>query len=291
MEQPELGKKILALRLAKGLTQNELADKCNISLRTIQRIESADVIPRSFTIKVIFSNLDYEFYNSINETDKKEQSNYQSEKRLEQFYKYVLDLFNLKKNTMKKLSFLTILLIVVAFFVKTESNAQSIEGWFKTGSEAKKYEIGFDKSNAKTGKKCAYIESIKEEINGFGTLMQQCNAKNYLGKKIKMTAYIKTQNVEEWSGMWLRVDSKTSKKHLSFDNMYDRSIKGTTDWKKYEIILDVPLESSKLNYGILLHGKGKVWFDQLNIEIIGDIDSKISITDLPDKPTNIDFEE
>ena len=54
MEQPELGKKILALRLAKGLTQNELAEKCNISLRTIQRIESADVTPRSYTTKVIF---------------------------------------------------------------------------------------------------------------------------------------------------------------------------------------------------------------------------------------------
>jgi streptogramin lyase len=73
--------------------------------------------------------------------------------------------------------------------------------------------------------------------------------------------------------------------------MYNRSIKGTNDWKKYEIILDVPLESSKLNYGLLINGTGKVWFDQLNIEIIGDIDSKISNTDLPDKPTNIDFEE
>lgn len=291
MEQPELGKKILALRLAKGLTQNELADKCNISLRTIQRIESADVTPRSFTIKVIFSNLDYEFYNSINETDKKEQSNYQSEKRLELFYKYILDLFNLKKNTMKKLSFLSVLLLLVAFLIKTESNAQSIDGWSKAGSKPKSYEVGFDKNNVKTGKKSAYIESIEEQIEGFGTLMQSCNAKNYLGKKIKMTAYVKSQNVAGWSGLWLRVDSKTSKKPLSFDNMSNRSIKGTTDWKKYEIILDVPLESSKLNYGLLINGTGKVWFDQLNIEIIGDIDSKISTTDLPDKPTNIDFEE
>lgn len=291
MEQPELGKKILALRLAKGLTQNELADKCNISLRTIQRIESADVTPRSFTIKVIFSNLEYEFYNSINETDKKEQSNYQSEKRLEQIYKYVLNLFNLKKNTMKKLSFLTIILIIASFLAKTESNAQSIDGWFKTGTEAKKYEVGFDKNNVKTGKKSAYIESIKDDIDGFGTLMQSCSAKNYLGKKIKLSAYVKSQNVAGWSGLWLRVNSDNAKKPLSFDNMYNRSIKGTNDWKKYEIILDVPLESSKLSYGLLINGTGKVWFDQLNIEIIGDIDSKISTFDLPDKPTNIDFEE
>ncbi|EOG6895302.1 helix-turn-helix domain-containing protein, partial [Flavobacterium psychrophilum] len=51
MKQPELGKKILELRHSKGLTQNELAEKCNLSIRTIQRIELGEVIPRSFTIK------------------------------------------------------------------------------------------------------------------------------------------------------------------------------------------------------------------------------------------------
>jgi len=60
MKQPELGKKIAELRQAKRLTQTELAEMCNLGLRTIQRIESSEVNPRSFTLKVIFSSLDYE---------------------------------------------------------------------------------------------------------------------------------------------------------------------------------------------------------------------------------------
>ncbi len=60
MTQPELGKKIAELRQSKGLTQTELAEMCNLGLRTIQRIESAEVNPRSFTLKVIFASLDYE---------------------------------------------------------------------------------------------------------------------------------------------------------------------------------------------------------------------------------------
>ena len=60
MKQPELGKKIFELRQNKGLTQSELAEKCNLSLRTVQRIESTEVMPRNYTIKLIFSNLDYE---------------------------------------------------------------------------------------------------------------------------------------------------------------------------------------------------------------------------------------
>ncbi|MBP8759699.1 MAG: helix-turn-helix transcriptional regulator, partial [Parabacteroides sp.] len=38
---------------AKGLTQEEVAEKCGITIRTIQRIESGLVEPRVYTIKII----------------------------------------------------------------------------------------------------------------------------------------------------------------------------------------------------------------------------------------------
>jgi transcriptional regulator with XRE-family HTH domain len=59
MKQPELGKKLTELRKAKGLTQEELVEKCNINVRTIQRIEAGEVTPRSFTMKVILAAMDY----------------------------------------------------------------------------------------------------------------------------------------------------------------------------------------------------------------------------------------
>lgn len=59
MKQPELGKKISELRKAKGLTQEELVEKCNLNVRTIQRIEAGEVTPRSYTIKALFDALDY----------------------------------------------------------------------------------------------------------------------------------------------------------------------------------------------------------------------------------------
>ncbi|GAB5526988.1 MAG: hypothetical protein Roseis2KO_48600 [Roseivirga sp.] len=60
MKQPELGKKIAELRKTQRLTQEELVDKCNISIRTIQRIEAGEVTPRDYTIKTILSALDYD---------------------------------------------------------------------------------------------------------------------------------------------------------------------------------------------------------------------------------------
>ena len=289
MNQPELGKKILELRLGKGLTQTELATHCNVSMRTIQRIEAAEVIPRSFTLKMIFANLDYDFYksNEIIETSIRKENQFKT--WLEQFYINYLDISNLKVNLMKKISFFTTMAILVFFLTKTNSNAQSIENWFMAGAKPKSYESGFDKSNYKAGSKSAYLKSKESKIKGFGTLMQQCDAKDYLGKKIKMTAYIKSEDVKNWAGMWMRIDSKYGKV-LGFDNMGKRPIKGTTDWKKYEIILDVSPDSGTLNYGFLLDGTGQIWFDQLNIEVIGNYDGTDVKNAILSKPANLDFE-
>ncbi len=61
MKQPELGQKIQDLRKQKGLTQEELVEKCNINVRTIQRIEAGEVTPRPYTIKTILGALGYDF--------------------------------------------------------------------------------------------------------------------------------------------------------------------------------------------------------------------------------------
>ncbi|MFD0796195.1 helix-turn-helix domain-containing protein [Maribacter chungangensis] len=61
MQQPELGNKIIALRKQKGFTQEELVERCNINVRTLQRIENGEVSPRSYTIKTILSALDHDY--------------------------------------------------------------------------------------------------------------------------------------------------------------------------------------------------------------------------------------
>lgn len=61
MKQPELGQKLIDLRKEKNLTQEELVDACNVSVRTIQRIESGEVTPRTSTIKILLAALGEDF--------------------------------------------------------------------------------------------------------------------------------------------------------------------------------------------------------------------------------------
>jgi uncharacterized Tic20 family protein len=61
MNQPDLGLKIAELRQQKGLTQEKLAEYCEVSTRTIQRIESGEVEPRAFTRNNLSNILEFEF--------------------------------------------------------------------------------------------------------------------------------------------------------------------------------------------------------------------------------------
>ncbi len=164
------------------------------------------------------------------------------------------------------------------------------EGWFKAGSKPKSYDMGIDKGAGQDGKNVATIKSIDKKIDGFGTLMQNSSPQKYLGQRVRMTGFVKSKDVKEIAGLWFRVDQANSRKSLAFDNMYDRPVTGTTDWKKYEIVLDVPLNASRLAYGALLTGTGQIWFDNINFEIV---DSTIATTGRKEnqEPANLNFEK
>jgi len=70
MNQPELGIQVLENRKRKDLTQEQLAELCEVSTRTIQRIESGEVEPRAFTRAHLSRVLEFDFgeQNEENET-------------------------------------------------------------------------------------------------------------------------------------------------------------------------------------------------------------------------------
>jgi transcriptional regulator with XRE-family HTH domain len=67
MEQQNLGKQVREARMNNGLTQEELAFKCNLDIRTIQRIESGRVKPRDYTIRIISKALNMELKKNIDD--------------------------------------------------------------------------------------------------------------------------------------------------------------------------------------------------------------------------------
>ena len=167
-------------------------------------------------------------------------------------------------------------------------------GWFKAGSHPAEYEMGLDESvHRDGGKASATVKSVAANLHGFGTLMQMTQPGEYLGKRVRLSGWVKSDKVTDWAGLWFRVDGANPNVSLGFDNMQDRPIKGTTDWTRYEIVLDVPKEAQRLAFGILLGGAGQVWMDDLKFEVVA---TSVKSTNRmpptpPAAPSNLNFEK
>jgi AraC-like DNA-binding protein len=179
---------------------------------------------------------------------------------------------------------------------REESTMSEIKGWLLTGTNPEKYAAALDTRVYHKGRQSVRYQSIAGEQFGpdqFGTIMQQFQAKNYLGKRMRFSGFVKSDNVAGWSGLWMRVDDK-QQNMLAFDNMQHRSIKGTSDWNYYACVLDVPPEADCINIGILLSGTGAVWLDECQFEEVGlDIPVTESLArseDFPSEPQNLTFE-
>ncbi len=113
MKQQELGTKLAELRKAKGLTQEDLVAKCNINVRTLQRIEAGEVIPRSYTLQSILSVLGVDYTEFVEQLDSKNkmQDNLKLEPKIQ---------LNSFKNLIGKWSFaiFIVLLLVFSFLIK-----------------------------------------------------------------------------------------------------------------------------------------------------------------------------
>ncbi|MBU2676634.1 MAG: hypothetical protein KJP16_06070 [Gammaproteobacteria bacterium] len=177
--------------------------------------------------------------------------------------------------------------VFLLWFVAT--NAGAPPGWSLAGSKPQAYEIGVE-SAGESGSS-AFLRSRVENTGGFGTLMQTFSAEIYRGKRLRMTGMAKATDVENWAGLWMRIEGSDQEKMLGFDNMQDRPIVGSTEWQEYSVVLDVPDESKAIAFGILLIGSGKVLLDNIRFDEVGeDIAVTGSSERLPIEPSNLDFE-
>ena len=89
------------------------------------------------------------------------------------------------------------------------------------------------------------------------------------GKRIRVTGYIKTENVSGYAGLWWRVDGESKTGPLAFANLKNLAPKSTTDWKQYELEIPVAENASAIWFGQLLSGSGTAWFDNIKVELDG----------------------
>ncbi len=202
---------------------------------------------------------------------------------------------------LKKLVLVTVSSLALAFpceaFAADAVGQEPIQKWI-TSTDEGNFAIGIDKQEKRSGASSAYIESLTGKRKDFGNLMQSFVATKYLGKRLRMTAWVKSKLTDGTAQLWVRVDGNWDSekgKRGCFDNMDDRPIRGQTDWTQYSLVVDVPKTSSKIWIGLMLVGAGKVWLDDVAVEPVGkDVPLTGAYTGSKQygikQPLNLDFE-
>jgi len=159
--------------------------------------------------------------------------------------------------------------------------AQAPKGWSLTGSHRENYYLTTDGKVRHGGKASAtLISKNSASDDGFGSMKQEIKADNYRGQRIRYSGYVKAELATQRTALWMRVEGADGK-ILAFDNMDDRPAKGTTGWRKYEIVLDVPEAAQHIALGALFEGKGQIWVDDLKLETVG---REVASTDMNASP-------
>ena len=162
-----------------------------------------------------------------------------------------------------------IVVMAAKLTAQEKGSYKHILDWTYWEPEYPKYEMNFEKDPESNDQNIFTIKSLQDKIKGFGTLSKYIKSNMYQDKMVKMTAYVKSEKVNSWAGLWMRIDYYNARV-LAFDNMQQRPIKGSTDWTKYEVVLFVPKEATSISYGVLLDGTGQIWFKDVKLEVVAD---------------------
>ena len=165
------------------------------------------------------------------------------------------------------------------------------DGWHMSGNQRAQYGAGLlPRDRVYDGKRVIQLRfAAAEPPGGFGTVMQSIDAARYRGRRVRFSAVIRGQEITDWAGIWLRVDTADGRRTL--DNMADRALRETAGWTEAANVLDVAADATSVHFGVLLAGAGAVDLAAPRFEVVaGDVPvTGAPARPLADEPQGLDF--
>jgi WD40 repeat protein len=161
---------------------------------------------------------------------------------------------------------------------------QKINGWNKGSEASEQYAVLVDPSISLSHKASAlivvkgaggqggtsYVQVNREGRVTFpgvvaGSLTQAIRADQFRGRRVRFSGYLKSLEFGKLARLWMRVDGAGHA--LEFG---ETTKAASTDWMKYEVVLDVPEDSSTIHFGFELSNGGQLWGDDFRFEVVDD---------------------
>jgi hypothetical protein len=162
----------------------------------------------------------------------------------------------------------------------------SPEGWLFYSDRRRDYEFGVDRMNSVIGAS-AYLKSRRAQAQGMASMFQDIGAERHRGKRLRVSAMLKSAAVEDAAGIYVHVEDEDGV--MLVDTVRQFSLRGTNGWSRQAFVFDVPENAAGITIGFALKGSGAVWADGFAFEVV---DRGVPVTaTFPTGPTNLSFEE
>ena len=148
--------------------------------------------------------------------------------------------------------------------------SNSAEGWTRqqhAGPTA--YTFIVDREMKRSGEASMRIRNLRPEV--YGSITQRTPAAPHIGKTLRFSVWLRTEDVvanvygygatpllQAWGG-------GSPAASASYEIA---AIAGTTNWVRREVTIEVPGAAEWIEVGVLLHGSGTVWLDDVVLEAV-----------------------
>ncbi len=105
----------------------------------------------------------------------------------------------------------------------------------------------------------------------FGAIVQPVPVTGLAGRTLRLSGWVRTREAGGGRKGWgaaLQLQAKKGGSPVAYTVLADHVIGGTSDWKRREAIVAIPVDAEAVEVGILLRGKGSVWLDDVELEVL-----------------------
>jgi hypothetical protein len=163
-----------------------------------------------------------------------------------------------------------------------ESSWQVPAGWIAAESKPGEYRVGVDHRIVHSGKSSLFVRSLVANPSGTVAVSQRFSARLFRSRRVRLSGFLRTERIA--SDVMLGAAFVTAN-GSGWDPARVRA-SGTTPWKKYELVVDVPQSADFISIQLELWGSGTFWADDLSFEPVG---ASVPVTVMP--PRNLNFKQ
>lgn len=134
----------------------------------------------------------------------------------------------------------------------------------------------------------AVIKATERATSGsMATVCQGIRGFGYRGSKIELSADLKLDEVDR-CGLFIRADN-ADRAAAAISNMWECPLKGTSDWMRYAVTVNVPADATFILFGFWLDKKGTVCARNFKLNVI--VEAPKTRRKRPPRqcPVNLDF--